>query len=128
MDAWTCPECGRVFARASQGHDCAPGMTIEEYLATGPAHERPVVEAVMHHLAMVGPVHVDPVSVGIFLKNPHKFAELRTMARWVAIGFSLPRRVAHPTITRKVVPHGNRYWHVANVATPGPDACDQVTP
>jgi hypothetical protein len=118
MDGWTCPECGRLFARAHQGHDCAPGLTLDEYFATGPPHERPVFDAVMAHLGTLGPVHADAVSVGIFLKNPRKFAELRPMQRWVAIGFTLPRRARHPTITRKVVEYGNRYWHVANVASP----------
>jgi len=77
MRAWTCPDCGRRFARARQSHDCAPAMTLDEYFATGPPHERPVFDAVMHHLERVGPVYVEPVSVGIFLTNPRKFAELR---------------------------------------------------
>lgn len=52
-------------------------MTVDEYFATGPAYERPIFDAVMKHLDNVGAVQVDPVSVGIFLKNPRKFAELR---------------------------------------------------
>jgi hypothetical protein len=92
-------------------------MGLEEYFATGPAHERPVFDAVMAHLAEVGPVHADIVSVGIFLKNPLKFAELRPMTRWVAVWIALPRRATHPTITRKVVEDGDRWWHVANVAS-----------
>ena len=119
MTAWTCPECGRLFARNKQSHDCAPGLTIEEYFATGPLHERPVFEAVMEHLATVGPVHADPVAVGIFLKNPRKFAELRPKQHWVSISFALDRVARHRTITRKVVPYGGRYWHTANVAEPG---------
>ena len=99
-------------------HDCAPGLTLDDYFATGPAHERPVFDAVMTHLATVGPVHLDIVSVGIFLKNPRKFAELRPKDRWVALSFSLSRRATHPTITRKVVEHGSRFWHVANLAGP----------
>jgi hypothetical protein len=72
----------------------------------------------MAHVETLGPVHADIVSVGVFLKNPRKFAELRPKDRWVAISFSLRRRATHPTITRKVVEYGNRYWHVANVRTP----------
>ncbi|MBI5088092.1 MAG: hypothetical protein HZB15_04285 [Actinobacteria bacterium] len=117
MAAWTCPTCGRLFGRSRQSHDCAPGLSIDEYFATGPAHERPVFDTVMAHLATVGPVHADVVSVGIFLKNPRKFAELRPMERWVAISFSLDRRARHRTITRKVVEYGNRIWHVATVAS-----------
>lgn len=118
MDGWTCPDCGRFFERTKQGHDCAPGLTLEEYFETGPAHERPVFDAVMARLATVGPVHLDIVSVGVFLKNPHMFAQLRPRERWVAVSFSLARRATHPTITRKVVEFGARFWHVANVARP----------
>ena len=115
---WRCPDCGRIFGRSKQSHDCAPGMTLEEYFATGPTHERPVFETVMRHVSSLGPVHADVVSVGIFLKNPRKFAELRPMQKWVAVSFSLTRCAAHRTITRKVVVEGNRYWHVANIAAP----------
>jgi hypothetical protein len=93
-------------------------MTLEEYFSTGPPHERPVFEAVMRHLATVGPVHVEPVSVGIFLKKARTFAELRPMQRWVALSFSLRRRSTHPTITRKVIRYGGKYFHVANLADP----------
>jgi hypothetical protein len=93
-------------------------MSLSEYFSTGPQHERPVFEAVMRHMATIGPVHVEPVSVGIFLKRARTFAELRPMQRWVALSFSLPRRVRHRTITRKVVQYHGRYFHVANVETP----------
>lgn len=106
-----------MFARNKQPHDCAPGLSLEAYFSTGPDHERPVYEAVMQHLEAVGPVHADIVSVGIFLKNPRKFAELRPKQKWVAIGFSLSRRAAHPTITRKLIAHSSRFWHVANVGS-----------
>ena len=115
---WTCPDCGRQFGRSNQGHECAPAMTLEEYFSTGPPHERPVFDAVMRHLASSGPLHVEPVSVGIFLKNPRKFAELRPMTRWVAVSFSLPRQASHPTIVRKVTAYHGLYYHVANVSDP----------
>ncbi len=115
MGEWICPQCGRLFGRTRQSHDCAPGLSLEEYFATGPTHERPIFDAVMAHLETLGPLHADIVSVGIFLKNPRKFAELRPKDRWVAISFSLRRRAQHPTITRKVVEYADRFWHVANV-------------
>src|SRR4051794_4069356 len=93
-------------------------MTIEEYFSTGPAHEWPVFDAVMARLTGVGPAFVEPVSVGIFLKRARTFAELRPMQRWVAISFSLPRRVQHRLIVRKPINYGGAYYHVANVASP----------
>jgi Domain of unknown function (DUF5655) len=93
-------------------------MSLEEYFSTGPAHERPVFDAVMAHLRPVGPVHVEPVSVGIFLKRARTFAELRPMTKWVAMSFSLPRPARHRSIKRKVVQYNGRYYHVANIAGP----------
>lgn len=90
-------------------------MSLDEYFSTGPEHEQPIFEAVMRHLETVGPVHVEPVSVGIFLKRAQTFAQLRPRDHWVALSFSLPRKVAHDRIIRKVVPYHGRYHHVANL-------------
>ena len=90
-------------------------MTLEEYFSTGPERERPIFEAVMRHLDTVGPVHVEPVSVGIFLKRARSFAQLRPMTRWEALSFALPHPVRHPRITRKVQQYHGRYHHVANL-------------
>jgi hypothetical protein len=94
-------------------------MSLDEYFSTGPAHERPVFEAVMAHLATVGPIHVEPVSVGIFLKRAQTFAELRPKDKWVALSFFLPRNVAHDRIIRKVIEYHGRYYHVANLRHAG---------
>jgi hypothetical protein len=66
-------------------------MTVEEYFSTGPAHERPIFKTVLSHLETIGPVHVEPVSVGIFLKRVRTFAELRPTDRRVALSFPLRR-------------------------------------
>jgi hypothetical protein len=116
--AWVCPECGRQFARRRQGHECAPAMTIEEYFSTGPPWERPVFDAVMEALDGVGPIHVEPVSVGIFLKRPRRFATLRPMTKWVALSFSLPHVVDHPLMKRKPMEYGGQWYHVVNLRDP----------
>jgi len=121
---WTCPECGRQFRRTRQSHECAPAMTLDDYFATGPPHERPVFDAVMAHLATLGPVHVEPVSVGIVIKRDGSFMELRPMERWVALSFPLRRRAQHRTIVRKVMSYHGRYYHIANVA--GPEDLDDA--
>lgn len=100
-------------------------MSIEEYFATGPGWERPVFEAVLEHLESVGPVQVEPVSVGIFLKRGGSFAELRPMTKWVALSFSLPRVVRHPLITRKPIAHGGRCFQVVNLREPA-DLDDRI--
>ncbi len=104
-------------------------MSLEEYLATGPAHEPPIVEAVLDALrGALGPhaLHVEPVSVGLFLKRGPLFAELRPMTRWEAVSFGLSRVERSPRIARKVVPAGRRHWHTVNVRTP--QEVDELSP
>ena len=130
MNAWVCPECGRQFGRNKQSHDCEPAMSLEEYFATGPAHERPIFDAVMAHVKTLGPVHVEPVSVGIFLKRPRKFAELRPKQKWVALAFVLARSVEHPKIARRLQGSASRTHHVVNLRTPADvddDVCGWLT-
>ncbi|HEY8543909.1 MAG TPA: DUF5655 domain-containing protein [Acidimicrobiales bacterium] len=122
--AWTCPDCDRRFRRR-QRHECSPAMTVEEYFATGPPHERPVFDAVMAHVDTLPDVHVEPLSVGIYLKRAQTFAVLTPKTRWVALGFSLPRVETGVRIARKVEPAGPRWWHTVNLRGPG-DVDDQV--
>ena len=93
-------------------------MTLDEYFSTGPARERPIFDSVMAALDEVGPVHVEPVSVGIFLKRAGSFAQLRPMQQWVALSLSLRRVVSHPTMTRRVQLWGGRHYHVFNLREP----------
>lgn len=115
MESWVCPDCGRRFRRRRQSHECAPALSLEEYFSTGPPFERPVFEAVMAHLATLGPVHVEPVSVGIFIKKSGGFVELRPMTRWVAMSFMVPRRINSSRIARKPLAVGPLSFHVVNL-------------
>ncbi len=123
MESWICPQCRRRFRRRGQSHECAPAMTLEEYFATGPEWERPIYQAVMAHLETVGPVHVEPVSVGIFIKKSGNFVQLRPMTRWVALSFLLPRRLQHAKIARKPIAVGGLTYHVVNLR--GPEDVDE---
>ena len=113
---WECPECHRRFGRANQGHECAPAMDLEEYFETGPEFERPIFETVLGVLRTADPdIWFEPVSVGVFFKRRTVFVSLRTMTKWIAVGFNLDRRLESDRIARKVVEHSGRYHHVVNV-------------
>ena len=100
-------------------------MSLEEYFATGPERERPIFEAVREHLESVGPVHVEPVSVGIFLKRARTFAELRPMSRWVALSFTVPSVLNDQRIARRVAASGSRTWYVVRLRSAA-DVDDRV--
>lgn len=97
---------------------CVPALTIDEFFAHGHERERPIFEAVHDHLRSLGPVDVDPVSVGILFKNGPVFAELRPRKQWVAVTFTLPTALESERLSRKVSRvggTGNRWYHVVNV-------------
>lgn len=87
-------------------------MTVADYFETGPDFERPVFEAVMARVSSLGPVQVEPVSVGIFLKRAGTFAELRPLTRWVALYLMAPSLPDHPRITRRIPASAERTCHV----------------
>ena len=119
--AWTCPSCRRSFRRTAQSHECAPALTVEEYFSTGPSFERPIFEAVRSFVDTLGPVIIEPVSVGIFFKRPSSWIQLRPKRTWVALSFPMRRDVRHPTIRNKPMTNGrdsSLKWFVANLATP----------
>jgi Domain of unknown function (DUF5655) len=118
--SWTCPSCQRQFKRTRQSHECAPAMTLDEYFSTGPERERPIFEAVLAYLETLGPIHVEPVSVGIFLKSTGTFVELRPMTKWVAMSFPLPYRLDHPRVARRMASGRNspKTYHVVNLRDP----------
>jgi hypothetical protein len=126
VTAWTCPECDRRFGRRNQSHECAPAMTLEDYFAAdGPPFERPIFDVVHAHLATLGPLHLEPVSVGLFFKRSRTFAELRPMTRWMKLSFILSRRVDDPRISRCLPVSGNRIYHETRLREPA-DVDEQV--
>lgn len=123
IQAWICPSCGRTFARRGQGHECSPGLSIEEYFATGPAFERPVFEEVRAFVETLGPVIIEPVQVGIFFKRPSSWIQLRPKRAWVSLLFPVRRSsVVHRTITTKPMSNGkasSMWWFDAKLRVPG---------
>lgn len=93
-------------------------MSVGEYFSTGPPHERPVFDAVLEFVETLGEVHVEPVSVGIFIKRSGSYIELRPMQRWVALSFGLSRALEHPKIARRMKGSGARTYYVVNMRTP----------
>lgn len=115
---WICPKCDRGFGKPNQSHDCSPGLSVEEYFASGPEFERPIFDAVLAHMRTIDPdIYFEPLQVGIFFKRRTSFLQLRTKTKWVAVCFQLDRKLAGTRIARKVIENSSRYYHVVNVKT-----------
>jgi hypothetical protein len=122
---WTCPLCEREFDRARQAHTCLPGNTITETFAGGREWQRPVCDAVIAYVETLGPLHVDAVGVGVFLKHQRKFAELRPMARALSLALVLPRPVHDDRFVRRLTGSAERFWHFVRLTDAG-DVDDQL--
>jgi hypothetical protein len=122
---WVCPRCEREFNRARQAHTCVPGNTVAQTFAGSRAWQRPICEAMIELVETLGPVHVDAVGVGVFLKHQSKFAELRPMVRALSANLVLPRTVEHGRIVRRMVASPHRVWHCVRL-TAVADVDDQV--
>jgi hypothetical protein len=88
-----------------------PGGTVDESFAGRPAWQREVYDAIIGYLRTLGPVHEDAVKVGVFLLRHRKFAEVRPMARALALYLMLPKPVEHPLIARREALGRERFGH-----------------
>lgn len=121
MATWTCPECSRTFGAVGRGHMCTPGLSIEEFLVAAPDFARPIFERVHECLVDVddeagGDLIVDPLAAKILFKNGPTFAIFDVKTKWVAVGFSLRRKLESTRLSRKTADYGNKFFHVVNVA------------
>jgi hypothetical protein len=96
---------------------CVPGGTVDESFRGRPAVQRQIYEALIAYLRELGPVHVDAVKVGVFLKRDRKLAEVRPMARSLALWLALPGRLDHPRVDRSETVGSDRVWHRIKLRT-----------
>ena len=79
----------------------------------------------LDHLTALGPVHVDAVKVGVFLKSDRKIAEVRPRARTVNLMLALPRALDDPRVARTMRGSATRTYNVIKLTGPS-DVDDQV--
>lgn len=118
MATWTCPDCGRRFGRRNQSHGCAPGQSVDDYFAGRPAPLRRAFDAIARHLARVGRVRVEAVTVCVMFKRARTFAEVRARRDRLVLIFLLSRVVEHPRITRALRLSAHRTAHFVDIARP----------
>jgi hypothetical protein len=118
---WTCPRCERTFGAVGRQHVCEPGLTLREFLDDALPIAEPVVDRILGHLRSLDrhdELIVDPIPSVVLLKNGPVVCTVRSMRKWVAIGFTLDRKLDSPRLSRKVSSRGGRHDHVVNVTDP----------
>jgi hypothetical protein len=111
MERWICPHCDREFQRENQAHTCVPGCTVDQCFDRRPPVQRAIYDAIVAHLATLGPLHLDAVSVGVFLKSDRKIAEVRPRSKSVSLALIMPRTLRHARVVRTVRSSFDRRVH-----------------
>lgn len=114
---WQCPKCRREFGARGQGHQCEPGITIEEFFAGALPVAEPIFHRVHDHLRSLegGDLIVDPLVGKVLFKNGPTFCVLDSMKKWVALGFTIYRRLPPDRFSRKIAEYQGRFHHVMNL-------------
>jgi Domain of unknown function (DUF5655) len=94
--SWTCPKCGRTFARTKQSHQCGT-WTVEQHLEG--ADER-ALDLYRRFVAIVeesGPYELAPTARQIGIRGSRRiFAGVRLTKRGLEGYLDLPRHVESP--------------------------------
>jgi hypothetical protein len=116
--AWTCPDCSRQFGAVGRSHICAPGLTVEEFVASARPEAGPILERLIDHLSQLdGDLIIDPLARKVLFKNGPTVAILESKTKWMALGLTLRRRLESPRLSRKVAKHPGGFWHVVNLTS-----------
>jgi hypothetical protein len=96
---WTCPDCGRQFAKQNQWHSCA-ARTVDDHFQGRDARLRNTYDALVFRLEEFGPVRVDAVQGSINLISRHHFGAVTVQKRALRLEFLLDEEIESPRIVR----------------------------
>jgi len=92
--AWTCPDCGKGFARRGQPHSC---KAAEDAFASRPAWMRAAAEAIAQALP---DARVEPNSGGWHYAAKSTFAAAKPKAKALRVEFFLDAQVESPRVVK----------------------------
>ncbi|HNB50930.1 MAG TPA: DUF5655 domain-containing protein [Anaerolineales bacterium] len=106
-DLWTCPACGRRFAKPNAQHVCAR-YTVQEHLDKATPHALALYQGLLALAAQCGEFFEEATKTGIMLKTPGIFMSIGLKKKGLNCSIWLPEPIRHPRI-RSNYPVSNRY-------------------
>ena len=97
---WTCPRCGRAFARRNQTHTCRPLVSLDEHFDGRSPEVRAIFDRVVELAERCGPVAVLPERSRIALQARMSFAALQPRRATLDGHVVLARRLESPRFRR----------------------------
>ncbi|MEW6365012.1 MAG: DUF5655 domain-containing protein [Acidobacteriota bacterium] len=113
---WTCPECGRHFAKTKQWHSCEVRGIDDHFRGKG-AETRSLFDTLVRRLKETGPLRIDAVRTSINLISRHHFGGVRVRAGYLRVGFLATERILSPRIVHTEVIGTNCIGHTVLIRT-----------
>ena len=108
---WTCPNCGRKFAKGNQAHSCL-AHTVDHHFRGKDPQLRQTYERLIARLREFGPVRVDAVKSSINLVSKYHFGGIAVRRNYIRLGFLADETIEHERIirTRRQGPKRVSHW------------------
>jgi uncharacterized protein DUF5655 len=116
---WTCPDCGRAFAKRNQTHTCAPLRDLAFHLDGKSPEIAEIVSRAIAAARECGEVAVLPEKTRIALAARMSFAALMPRRRWVDGHVVLARRLEDPRFTKIESFSPRNHLHAFRLSSPG---------
>lgn len=114
---WTCPRCGNEFVNRNQYHACKR-YDLDALFEGKPAHIRALYDRFHEMVRQCGPAKVLPYRNKVGYMVRVRFAGAVPAARWLDVGFWLPRRIESPRFRKIETIYPNAHVHLLRVTDP----------
>jgi hypothetical protein len=99
LSLWTCPDCGREFAKRNQWHSCG-ARSVDDHFEGKDTQLRELYDALISKLQRFGPVRVDAVQTSINLISKHHFGGITVQKSALRLGFIASEKIEASRIVR----------------------------
>ena len=113
---WTCPVCGRSFAKTHQWHSCRT-QSVADHFRGKPPRLRAIFETLVGALKASGPLRVDAVPSSINLISRYHFGGIAIRRDYVRVGFIADHEIEDRRIRRRQRVGDRRVSHSVVVRT-----------
>ena len=103
---WSCPVCGRRFAKANQAHSCK-SRGIDDHFRGKDWRLKTIFDSLIRQLKRTGPLRIDAVKTTINLISKHHFGGIAIRRDYLRVGFISDHEIRDRRICRaeRVGPH-----------------------
>lgn len=115
-ERWSCPNCGRQFARRNQSHVCGR-FSVENHLDKVSPEVAKLYEQFVGFIKSCGEVSIAPTKTSIAFTARTLFAVVHFRKKWLRVGFWLSHPIENPRITRLEKITAQNYVHNITVAS-----------